>query len=329
MSKKNAIVTVDEEPNINEMRKKVYDEIHDDVVDQIKSDLDSQFGAQYRDEIKEKVTNEIIGEIKEKVRKEDARNSRRKSFKIFRLYIYLFVMIGIAVYLIYHLYYGEKVNIYLPNINFQTTAKEEKPVVPTTTTTTKTTTRSQEWYKEQYGHLVNDLKISNLNLLKNGMTVESMTGGEKLSLVLDNMADSDISIEGIIYTINEESLKNKFVELYGENVEYVASNFTNNGLYFAYSETGKNYIAVGEKTNTSKKVFYNMKNISEANKTVVITCYVGIIDGNYIYNVNDLTKPLGEGEYTGNINEYLNGLSIVKFVFKGNDKLHLDSILKA
>ena len=327
MPKKNEIVTV--EPNTEEMKKQLYDEIHDDVVNKIKNDLDSEFGAQYREEIKTRVSNELVDEIKEKVRKADARNSRRKSFKIFRLYIYLFIMIGVAVYLIYHLYYGEKVNIYLPNINFQTTTKEEIPVKPTVSTTTVTTTRSQEWYKEQYGHLVNDLHISNLNILKNGMTVESLTNAEKISLAMDNLKEEDIKVEGIIYTIDEEVVKNKYYEIFSNNVSYEATTFTNSGLNFAYSETGKNYIAVGEKVNDTKKVILHIKNISEGNNSLVITCYVGILNNNHMYNVNDLETPLGEGEYTNNINEYLNGLSVVKFVFKGTDKLYLDSILKA
>ena len=307
----------------DEIKKQVFDEIHDDVLTKLKEDLNRHFDDEFTDQVKERVSNEITADIKEKIKKEDNRNNRRKTFKIIRLYIYLFLMVWVAIYLIIVLYTGEKINLFVPTINLSSSTTTE-----TTTTTTKitTTTRSQEWYKEQYGYLVNDFKTSNLDILKNGMSVESLNSVNKLSLVVDNLKAEDITQESIIYTISEETIQNKFTELFGEHIPYEATNFNNQGLSYAYSETGKNYIAVGEKKNPSYKVIYNIKNISSGNGSLVITTYVAILKDNNIYNINDLENSLGE--YTDNINDYLANLSTVKFFFKGDQTYYLDSILK-
>ena len=319
-------VTSEPVKTTDEMKQQIFDEIHDDVINKIKEDLNNHFDSEYTNEIKERVSNEITADIKEKIKKEDDRNSRRKTFKIIRLYIYLFLMVWVAIYLIVVLYTGEKINLFVPTINLTSTTTESTSSTSTTTTTTTTTTRSQEWYKEQYGHLVNDFKTTNLDILKNGMSVEALNSVNTLSLVVDNLKAEDITQESIIYTISEETIQNKFTEFFGEHIPYEATNFSNQGLSYAYSETGKNYIAVGEKKTPAYKVIYNIKNISAGKDSLVITTYVALLKDNNIYNINDLENSLGE--YTDNISDYLASLSTIKFFFKGDTTYYLDSILK-
>ena len=76
----------------------------DEIVQDVANDVRATFDNEYKQEIKEEIETEIVDEIKDDIRKEQSKLSRKKSFKIFRLYIYILLLIAVIGYLVYQLY---------------------------------------------------------------------------------------------------------------------------------------------------------------------------------------------------------------------------------
>lgn len=314
---------VNNDVNLEELKMNIYNEIHDDLVKDIKDDLDSQFGVTYRNDLKESVTKEIIDDIKEKVNKDELKLSRRKSFKIFRLYIYMILLFILCLYLIFILYTGKKLPFNLSNIKLD----NQTTTTVVTTTTTTTTTRSQAWLNENYGYLLKDLNITKLNYYTNGLVVSNLDNETKLSFAFDQMDQSKVVSEDIIHKLSSDDLEEVYAKLYGNEVPYEPIKFNGANLTFAYSESSKEYIALGELKNTSLGVIRKVKNINQTSDAIVFTVVVGYLKDNQLYNINDLTNSLGT--YEDNIDNYINSLSSVKVVFKCNDNnYYFDSIVK-
>lgn len=282
--------------------------VKDEIVDSVVNDVKEAFDEEYKKEIREDISRDLIIEIKDDIRKEQNKLTRKKSFKIFRLYIYILVLLAVIGYLVYLLYNNGGLDI----LNKYKIVKNDE----TTVTTTTAPVKDSAYYISNYGSLIDNVKVSNLELLKGNYAVTNIDITDKLAMVYNNLKDEDIKKEGIIYTITDEAMSNGYKSLFGSSSLYKGSNFTVNGYSYAYQESTKTYIAVVGSNNTDSTIYNRIINATESNGLLKFTCYVGLVKNNQIYNVFNVNQVLGTYESDASIDQYKDSLSIVEYSFK-------------
>jgi hypothetical protein len=297
---------------LNEINSTVKDELVENVV----SDVKSTFNSNYKNEIKEEIKKDIVDDIQVSIKKDQAKLSRRKSFKIFRLNIYIILLIVCSCALVYRLY--ETGNI---DINLCSNQTSET----TTTSTTTTVVHDLDYLKNKYAYLLNNINITNYDLLKGSYNISNVSISDKLAMVYKSLNASDITKEGIITSIDGSIMESTYNTLFDDSL-YTGNNFTVEGMNFAYSATNNTYIAIGDESTTNESLIYNISNITEDDTRVVILCYVALIKDNNAYNINDLDTVIKEN-VNNDISDILDYLSKVSFTFEySNGTFHLSRI---
>lgn len=309
-----------------EMKKDILEEINatvkEDIVNEVVTDIKRSIDTEYKNEIKNEIQKELTDDIKKSIQKEEKKLTRRKSFKIFRLYIYLLIVLACAIYLIYRLYATDNLNI----INEKLTRPAGKV---TTTQTVKTTTelvKDLDYYMGMYASLLDNVKISNTDLIK-GSTVSDMTIADKLSLSYA-LLDQEIMIDGSIYTINEEDMKNAYQKVFASLDGYEPNSFSVNNMNFAYSANSSTYIAVGSMSDENYVNNY-ITNIYEDGSDLVIEAKAYIIKDDYIYSASNTNYRLTKVSDDLDISKIQNRLVTVVYRFSNIDNQYgLVSIAK-
>lgn len=310
-----------------ELQKQIIDEINttikDDIVNEVVLDIKKSIDTDYKTEIKKEIQEELTEDIKKSLKREEKKLSRRKTFKIVRLYIYLILVIACAGYLIYRLYATDNLSI----INERLT----KPVVNTTTTQVEQTTtevvKDFDYYMERYADLLDNIKISNTDLIK-GSNVADMLTSDKLALSYAILND-EIMVDGSIITINEEDMKNAYRNVFGSLDGYETSTFNVNGLNFAYSSSTSTYIAVGTLNDNPSYINNKIINIYEEDDNIVFEAKAYVIKDDYIYSASNLNYRLMKVSDDLDLSRIQNRLVTVIYRFeKVDNQYRLLSIAK-
>lgn len=289
--------------------------VKDEIVKEVVNDVKKSFDSNYKQEIKENIKNDIIDDIENSIKRDQAKLNRRKSFKIFRLNVYIILLIICSLLLVYRLY--EKGNF------------ELKIVEKNTTTTTKlvesgiSTVHDLAYYKEKYGYLMNEVKITNYELLKGDYLVKSISIADKLAMTYSTLSKSDMVEEGIITKIDENVLKTKYDYLFNDGM-FINTNFMVDGLNFAYSESTNSYLAIGNVQKDDTYLVDNIYEITEDGSTITISAYVGLVKDNKLYNINNLETVVKELNGSNDISDVVSNLSKVAYTFEySNGNFHL------
>lgn len=288
--------------------------VKDDIVETIVNDVRTSFNSTYKNEIKEEIKKDIVEDVKDSIRKEQLKLSRRKSWKIFRLNIYIILLIACSLVLIYRLY--DTGNLNLP-IKGNTTSTSS-------TTTTTSVVHDLTWLKGKYGSLLNNVHILNYDLLKGEYSTENISNEDKLAMAYKNVSNKDIVKEGIISTVKADVLENKYNELFNDKL-FKNGNFFVDGLNYAYSESTSSYIAIGEAVVNSDELIYSIYDIKEDKNKVVISSHVALNRDNKIYNINNLEESVKDS--SRDLSDVLDKLSKVDYTFEySNGSFHLVKI---
>lgn len=297
-------------------------ELVSEVVSEVKKELDTvvkdveeSINVEFKSELVEKVSSELEEEIKNNIRKEQAKLSRKKSWKIFRLDIYILVLLAFAGFLIYKLYNAGELEYIKDKVN---------NVLETTTTTKVTTTvKTKDMLINEYKYLVMDLNIDQIDLLINEVNVDDISDAYKLAIAYHNIKDEDIHKEGIIYQIKVETMEEATKKIFAKEVK--PTSFTVDGINYAYSESQKIYLAiVNEDIINNMTIGKEVYDVLENEKEIKIYAYVGAIIDNNVYNLKDLNTIIGNT--TSNL-EYKEKLSQIEYTFvKDGDNYYLTSI---
>ena len=282
--------------------------VKDEIVTSVVNDVKEAFDEEYKKEIREDISRDLIIEIKDDIRKEQNKLTRKKSFKIFRLHIYILALLALVGYLVYLLYNNGGLDI----LNKYKIVKNDE----TTVTTTTAPVKDSAYYISNYGYLVDSFYISNLELLKGSYTIDNIDIADKIAMIYPKIAEEDIKKEGIIYSLEEEIIKKNYINVFGENAGYRSANFNWNGLNYAYQESTKTYIAIDNYKNVDSFVNNSIISASYENGLLKFTCYVGFVKNNQLYNVFNVNEALGNYESESSINNYKDSLSIVEYSFK-------------
>ena len=131
-----------------------------DLSEEVYNDVQKNFDVEYKNQLVENVTNDIYAEVKEKVNKEERKVSAHKSFKIFRLSVYILVLLACVAYVVFRLYKTDNFDIMKYDYTKPSTSQAG---IPETTTEEK---KEEIDYKALYGYLIDNIKVYDLNLYK-------------------------------------------------------------------------------------------------------------------------------------------------------------------
>lgn len=303
------------------IKKEVYAEINEDIKKEVAqnviNDVELMMDVDYKNDLKERVTAELIEDIKEDVKSEQKRIYRSKNFKIFRMYIYIILLLAAAVFMIYKLYVNGDLDI-LDKIT-------TKADVKTTVTTTKEV-KDLAYYMTKYGNILDNVVITDVELVKGSYNLKDVSITTKLAMAYKTVSSNDIAVDGIINKISAETIEKAYVSIFGSKDDLIHQNFSVDGINFAYSTADNQYVAVVY-NNKETKVVNSITNIYEENDKLVVEAYTAAVINNGLYNVTNTTdkvKDYVEGE---NISSLKDKLTKVTYKFKNiNGKYYLESI---
>ncbi len=300
---------------MEEINTKHKDEICSAIVDDVKKSFDHE----YKEALKSQISSEIMDDIKKDIAKEQKKINRAKSFKIFRLYIYILLLIAGACYMIYCLYKSD-------NIEILKTGGKTTSSVTTKETTTTELIKDLDWYIKEYGSLLDSIKVADFDLFKGNISMNTLAADSKLALAYRLLDKSTINVDGIINTISEEDIMNAYNKLFGSNEGYVATNFMADNLSYAYSTNNRAYIAISNNSEIDDIATNKIIDIKENNGEIIITTIVALIKDNNVYNVENLDEAVGP---KADLSTYADSLTKVDYRFKKvNDSYYIDSIVK-
>ena len=313
----NVLSPKEQEQLKKESLKVLHDEIKGELVsevvaevkkelDTVVKDVEESINVEFKSELVEKVSSELEEEVKNNIRKEQAKLSRRKSWKIFRLDIYILVLLAFAGFLIYKLYNAGELEYIKDKVN---------KVITTTTTTEVTTVKTKDMLISEYNHLVMDLKIDQIDLLLNEVSVNDISDAYKLAIAYHNIKEEDIVKEGIIYQIKADVMDKALKKIFKEEVK--PTSFVVDGINYAYSESQGSYLAiVNEEIINNMTILKEVYDVIVTDKEVKLYAYVGAIVDTNIYNLKDLNTIIGN---TASSIDLKDKLSQVEYTFNKDD----------
>lgn len=291
--------------------------VKDEIVEVVANDVRETFDEEKKNEIKNEISNELIIDIKDEINKEQKKLNRKKSFKIFRLHVYILMLIAIVCYLVYLLYINGGLDI----INkYEDIIRDRYH-----TTTTVHVETDKATLINNYKYLVDGLYITNLELLKSDYLISNVDVTDKLAMVYNTLADTDITKEGIIYTITGDVMKNAYIKVFGSEDGYKGNNFSVNNISFAYQESTNLFIAVlTGVVYEPNKLYHDIIDVEQTKDSIIFTARVGLEKEDGIYNVFNLNESLGSKEEVKS-----DDLSLVEYTFKKiGDNYHIYKISK-
>lgn len=324
MARKKEEVVIDKktrEKLTNEILEEINTNVKADLCKTVVEEVKESIDIEYKNELKEEISNELIVDIKAEIKKEEKKLYRRKNFKIFRLYVYIILLIAVAIYAIYKLYMTGNLEILEKyNGNKETTTKE---------IVSNKEIKDFAWYYNKYGKLLDNIYITNYELLKGDYIFKDVDITDKLAMSYKAMDDEFIIKEGIIYTVAEDNLKNAYKTIFGSENGYLGGNFAIDGLNYAYSATNKNYIAISSANIKDNYILNNIIDIKEDSNSIIITSKIALIADNKVYNIFNVSEELGVYNVDEGLNKYVNSLSTVDYTFEKNgDNYYIYSVSK-
>ncbi|MBQ9318353.1 MAG: hypothetical protein IJR82_01825 [Bacilli bacterium] len=337
LEKKQEEITKEIIDNVKKEINNVTKNIKDDIVKEIRFEANTVV----KDDIKEQLITDINSEIKDNVRKEQRFIIRSKNFKLFRKNILILLLIGVIGYFGYCLwdakYFKFMKNYEIVSVgknNDNTETKVDAEVI-----VEEQVIKDKQWYINNYGYLLNNIKLSlpmdnsNVYYLYSGnMDKNNMKDTIKLNLAykfIENKTETDNN-----YSITEEEMQKAYLKLFGELDSYQANSFTVDCMQFYYNATDKIFTAFKFTCDTvsSLQIKEEIKDMYEDNDYIVIETVMGVynVDNKQLFNYINLYNAVTlDFDETKSVLDYENSLNTYKYKFKRiNDNYYFESIEK-
>ncbi len=303
----------------NKLKESILEEIETDVksdiVSSVVEDVKKSFDREYKEEIKQELTKEVKEDIKENFRKEQNRLLRQKNFKIVRLTLYIIVLLAGSLYAIYCLYKTDQLEV----------LKNPKAYTPSTTMTTTTTTelvKDLNWYKKEYGYILEPIKITNTSLYKGNYKVNQLEMKEKLAIAYQVLDKDSIETEGVIRTIKDADMVEAYQKVFGTKEDYKSVRFTVEGMDYVYRSQYGEYISV-DKEEKTEEIVQKIVDIKEEENDLYFTTIVGTLKDEHLYNIIE-NRVIAEKGSESDLEKYEKDLSKMEYHFtKEGDTYYL------
>lgn len=280
-----------------------------DLSEEVYKDVQKNFDVEYKNQLVENVTNVIYDEVKEKVNKEERKVSAHKSFKIFRLSVYILVLLGAVLYIMYRLYITN--NLAIVKYNYKPTTTE--PAVTEPVTEPK---KEEVDYKAIYGDLIDNIKIYDLNLYKGSYKIADLEMSKRLTIAYSTLSKDDIEVDGAINTLRASLLKNAYTKLFGLD-DYENVSFTADNLNYIYSTNKNEYIAIVSDDN-KQDIKYELSDVWVDDNNIYVKAYAALVNDKKIYNVITNKEV---GGIDDKLSDHSAKLSTLVFTFNKDKKL--------
>ena len=152
-----------------------------------------------------------------------------------------------------------------------------------------------------------------------------------LNMAYKKLNEKEIKTNSVNVTVEEEALKNAFLELFGTLDTYKPTAFSFNCLNFKYEKDHNRYVALQQTCNSNKEILENITDMYEERNQLYILTTATIYDKNEssYYKFDNLFDPIlndvSEKDLTTN-NKKLNQY---QYIFKKvEDTYYFDSITK-
>ena len=288
----------------------VKDDLRQELVKKVSEDVFSLYTISEKDRIKNELTEEIKEDVKKRVVREEALLSRKKSLKIFRLTVYILVLLAAVGYGVYRLYKTD--NLMILNKDYEPTTTAAGYVNPSETTTKKVKTLDE--LKNNYAYLMDKIYISDINILLGEKTIAELSASDRLVLAYNSLIASDITRDGKVFTVSNNTLQSAFDNLFGTNATYQTADFTVDGLNYTYLTSQDRYFAISEEYDNTRYIQSEIVDIVDETEYVVIKEVVGYVKENKLYALNDLNNPIVTG-YASSVLDYKDSLTSVEYTF--------------
>lgn len=307
------------------------DEINKQVKKQIKTIITDEIQL-YKKELNDEINKEVQEEVQKAVKAEYKKLIRRKNITIIKCYIAIIALLAAAIYFGYCLYKSEY---------FKEKIEEKQDVkvneIQEAESTDEQVEKTQEWYKENYGYLVNNVTLKlDTNLLNAyklytaNTSVDNIKNEYLLSMAYHNLDKAKQSEMNNTISIDSKDLEEAYNKLFQK--EYVAEDFSYQCLDFTYNEKKDNYSAkVAECKNQDKEILEQITYISEDDNYIYLETVATIYDksNKNIYNFDNLYVPIKENVEKEDIFKDLSRLAKFKYSFKkANDSYYFETIEK-
>ena len=289
--------------------REVEDDIRKDLVKKVSEDVFSLFTISEKDRIKNELTDEIKEDVKKRVIKDEAILSRKKSLKIFRLSVYIIVLLVAIGYGVYRLYKTD--NLMLLNKDYEPTTTTNY-VTPNELTTKKI--KSLDELKNEYGYLMDKIYISDINILLGEKVIADLSTSDRLVIAYNALNASDITRDGKVFTISNAALQSAFENIFGTNATYATADFTVDGLSFTFVSSQDKYFAISDIVDNTRTIQSEIVDVVDETEYVVIKEVVGYVKDNKLYALNDLNNPIVTG-YASSVLDYKDSLTTVEYTF--------------
>lgn len=311
-----------------ELMAMIKEPVKEKIVSEVVDDIKSAFDNEYKGEIKRELKSEIVTDIRKDIAKEQKRLVFGKNFKIFRLSIYLIVIVGALLYLIYRLYTTDNMGVIDSRLTRPTASSDVSSQVTTKPVSTEPV-RDLAYYMEKYSYIMDDMKIYNYSLVNGSYVVANMSSADKLSMAYAQLQSSDIVVDGIIHMISDEAMKQAYNKMFGSLDGYEATSFSIRNLSYAYSFNSASYIAIGDEDLSTSEVRNHIVDIKEENNKIKFTTRVYVVKNSGIYNVGNMNTKIADDSETMDFSKIESRLSLVEYTFAlVNDEYRLESIQK-
>ena len=288
-----------------DFEKNYKDEIVKELSDKVSEEVTNRFNAEYRNQLIDEVSTDVKEEVKYRIEREEKKIYRHKSFKIFRLSVYILVLLGIIGYVAYRLYITDNVDLVRYDYEPPKTTQVAKP-----SDEENKKEEPQIDYKALYGGLLDDFKIYDYSLYKDFHKASDLTMVQKLQIAYSKLSDADIVVDGSIISIKSSVLRDNYIRLFGTD-DYEPTSFNIYNLNFAYSATKNEYIGIVY-TDNVEDVAYEVFDAGVEQDIIYVKAYAARLNNGKVYNLKNGRMV---GNATDKLSDYGNKLSTITIRF--------------
>ncbi len=332
------------EKNDNEVKNSVIKEVKERILNDLNREIKLAIvnnTSKFKEELHDEISNDIQNEVANIMQHEEKRIVQNRNFSVFKRDIAIVILVIICFYFGYCLFDARYFNFMKSECEKNGTCN----VVETTTssdtdsTSENTEEKDNEWYIENYGYLLDDVKV-NLNadavnayyLYSGDYNISEIKSAYLLNMAYSKLDKKSIKTNTQTITVESEDLKKAFESLFGSSNYYKATNFTYNCLNFTYNSEKERFTATNTKCTTSnKQILESIDNIFLEGDVLYLTTYATIYDSSEAtyYTFDDLFNPVANNVTDSDLTSQAKRLNRYQYQFKKVDgKYYLDSITK-
>ena len=334
MSKKEIVKNENNNPE-RSFKQRVLEDLNKEIEHTLKENA-----TQYKEEIKQELIEDVHVEIANFMKKEEKRILRTKNIDVFKRDFIIVLLIGIIIYFSYCLYDVKYFNFMKSECERNGTCYITNPNSNEPGTNPPEPIKDKEWYKENYGYLLDNIKttlnaenVSSYYLYSNDYKISEIKPAYLLNMAYKQVSPKKIKTNTLTISVEGADLKAAFESLFGSLTYYKEGSFSYDCLNFTYNKTKDRYTADNTKcqTDSNLKIIDNIDEMYEEGEVLYIITTATIYNEKEksYYTFDNLFDAAATDVTPEDITKNAKKLNKYQYQFKkADDKYILDAIVK-